>query len=59
MPTYRAYLMDADDRVVSYRPIDADTEADALKAARGFAEGCAVEVWHLDRMIGRLEHPKK
>jgi hypothetical protein len=55
MPTYRAYLIDRDNRVSSYRPIHADTDAEALTAARQFAEGCDVEVWHLDRKIGRLE----
>jgi hypothetical protein len=56
MPTYRAYLMTADDRVASFRPLDADSDAEALKAARQFVDGCDVEVWQLDRQIGRLEH---
>ena len=34
MPTYRAYLIDGDDRVASYKPIDAETDAEALRAAR-------------------------
>jgi hypothetical protein len=59
MPTYRAYLIDGDNRVSSYRPIDADTDAEALQAARQFLGGCDVEVWHLDRKIGRLERAKK
>jgi hypothetical protein len=59
MPTYRAYLIDGDDRVASYKPIDAETDAEALKAARQFVDGCDVEVWHLDRKIGRLEREKK
>jgi hypothetical protein len=59
MPTYRAYLIDGDNRVSSYRPIDADTDAEALQAARQFVAGCDVEVWHLDRKIGRLERVKK
>ena len=59
MPTYRAYLIDCDNRVSSYRPVEADTDADALKAARPLVDGCDVEVWHLDRMIGRLERARK
>jgi hypothetical protein len=55
MPTYRAYLIDADNRVSSYRPIEADTDAAALQAARLLAESCDVEVWDLDRKIGRLK----
>jgi hypothetical protein len=59
MPTYRAYLINGDNRVTSYKPVEADTDADAMKAARQFVDGCDVEVWHLDRKIGRLERPKK
>ena len=59
MPTYRAYLIDGDDRVASYKSIEAKTDAEALKAARQFVDGCDVEVWQLDRKIGRLEREKK
>jgi len=57
MKIYRAYLIDGDNRVTSCKPLEA--EADALQAARRLAEGCDVEVWLLDRMIGRLERVKK
>ena len=59
MPTYRAYLINADNRVASYRPIDAETDAEALTAARQFLDGCDVEIWDLDRRIGRLKHTRK
>jgi hypothetical protein len=59
MPTYRAYMIDRDNRVASYKPIEADTDAEALKAARQFVDDYDVEVWHLDRKIGRLERAKK
>ena len=59
MPTYRAYLINADNRVASYRPIDAETDAEALRAASQFLDACDVEVWDLDRRIGRLEHTRK
>jgi hypothetical protein len=59
MPTYRAYLINEDNRVSSYKPIDADTDADALTAARVLADVCAVEVWDLDRKVGRIERAKK
>ena len=59
MPTYRAYLINADNRVASSRPIDAETDAEALTAACQFLDGCDVEVWDLDRRIGRLEHTRK
>jgi hypothetical protein len=59
MPTYRAYLINGNDRVSSFRAIDAESDAEALKAARQFVDGCDVEVWYLDRKIGRLERGKK
>ena len=59
MPTYRAYMIDRDNRVASYKPIEADTDAEALEAARQFVDDYDVEVWHLDRKIGRLERTKK
>jgi hypothetical protein len=59
MPTYRAYLINGDNRVTSCEPVDADTDLEALTAARQFVDGCDVEVWDLDRKIGRLERAKK
>jgi hypothetical protein len=59
MPTYRAYLIDENDRVTSYKAVEADNDAEALSAARQFVDGCDVEVWHLDRKIGRLDCAKK
>jgi hypothetical protein len=58
MPTYRAYLTNGDNRVTSYKPVDADTDAEAMKAARQLVDGCDVEVWYLDRKIGRLERTR-
>jgi hypothetical protein len=34
MPTYRAYLIDKDDRVESFKPVEADSDDEALAAAR-------------------------
>ena len=53
MPRYRAYLIDQDDRVTSYQ-IDAGSDEEALKAAEPLADGHDVEVWLLDRQIGKL-----
>jgi hypothetical protein len=58
MPTYRAYLINEDNRVVSYKPVEADTDAEVLQAARQHVSGCDVEVWYLDRKIGRLERAR-
>jgi hypothetical protein len=59
MPTYRAYLINGDNRVTSYKPIDAATDAEALSAARQFADNYDVEVWDLARKVGRIERAKK
>jgi hypothetical protein len=37
MPTHRAYWIDESNRVGSYKSVDADTDAEALKAARELA----------------------
>ncbi len=55
MPTYRAYLIDDENRVASYRAIDAATDEEALEAAKQLVDGHDVEVWLLDREIGRLK----
>ncbi len=54
MPMYRAYLIDKDDRVESFKPVEADSDNEALVAARQFVDGHDVEVWLLDRMVARL-----
>ena len=55
MPTYWVYLINEDNRVASCKPIDAETDAEALTGAHLLADGCDVEVWYLARKIGRLE----
>jgi hypothetical protein len=59
MPIYRAYLIDGNNRVASYKPVEANGDAEALQAARRLFDGCDVEVWDRDRKIGRLERVKK
>lgn len=36
-PTYRAYLIDEDDRVASYKSIEADTDAEAIGRSGGLS----------------------
>jgi hypothetical protein len=54
MPVYRAYLIDKDDRVESFKPVEADNDDEAVVAAEQLVDGHDVEVWLLDRMVGRL-----
>ena len=55
MQRYRAYLINEDNCVASYRPIEAATDEQALEAAKQLVDGHDVEVWLLDREIGRLK----
>ena len=59
MPTYRAYLIGEDNRVTSYRAIEAATDEEALQSAKQFVDGHDVEVWLLDREIGRLNRDRR
>jgi hypothetical protein len=54
MPTYRAYLIDSENRVRSFQPIEAESDQKALEGAKRFVFGHDVEVWLLDRKVGRL-----
>jgi hypothetical protein len=36
MPMYRAYVMDSEDHIISFRAIDADSDAEALVMAKRF-----------------------
>ena len=55
MPVYRAYLIEQDNRVHSYKPVDAESDQAALEAAKELVDGHDVEVWSLDRMVGRVK----
>jgi hypothetical protein len=54
MPMYRAYFIDEDDRVESFKAVEADSDEEALEAAKPLVDGHDIEVWLLDRMVGRL-----
>jgi hypothetical protein len=54
MRTYRAYLIDRHDRVIDYKAIPAKSDREALEKSSQYVDGHDVEVWHLDRMVGRL-----
>ena len=41
-------------RVESFKPVEADSDDEARVAAKQFVDGPDVEVWLLDRMVGRL-----
>jgi hypothetical protein len=55
MADYRAYLIDQNNRVLSAKEIQAASDEEALSAARQFVDGYDVEVWCLDRKVGRFK----
>jgi hypothetical protein len=55
MADYRAYLIDQNNRILSAKEIQADSDEEALEAAKQFVECFDVEVWCLDRKVGRLK----
>jgi hypothetical protein len=55
MADYRAYLIDQNDRILSAKEIQADSDEEALDVAKQFVEGFDIEIWCLDRKVGRLK----
>ena len=57
MPTYRAYLIDNDDHVDSYKPIEADSDSEAMEAALKMARQYCIEMGEPQRQhfIGRRQ----
>jgi hypothetical protein len=56
MPTYRVYTLSKDEHIQSPpRVIDCPDDEAAIKEARRWLDGHALEVWDQHRKIGRLE----
>ena len=56
MAEYRVYHLDASGRIEVGRPIECETDREAMEIARDMMEGFAgVEVWRGDRPVGRLK----
>jgi hypothetical protein len=58
-PIYRAYLIDRDNRIASYKPIDVNTNPEALKAAYHYVDGCDVEVWYRSQNPAAPKRPNE
>lgn len=55
MPSYRAYLLNKEDRIVGFEVIEAPDDVEALMHARILAEKNPVELWDRSRRIIRIE----
>ena len=45
MATYRAYFLDFENHITERRDLEAESEAEAIKTARQWRDGKAIEVW--------------
>ena len=54
MAMYRVYRVDGLGKITAAEWIEADTEEEALSIARELCHSVACEVWHRDRLIGKV-----
>ena len=52
--TYRAYLLDARNRIIRAEVLDVSADDEALAAAAAFTAENDVEVWRGDRRLARI-----
>jgi hypothetical protein len=55
VPTYRAYLIGADNRIFAAHIIDARSDDEAAAGARAIAGTLSAEVWERSRRIARFD----
>ena len=54
MATYRVYRVDGLGKFTAAEWIEAETDEEALRIARGLCQSVAYEVWDRDRFVGRV-----
>ena len=52
---YRVYSVDGAGKIVSADWVEAEDDAHALREAEQRLDGVALEVWDLQRLVGRIE----
>ena len=55
MASYRLYGLDGVSKVASGEWIDADSDRDAIEAARNRFDGSSCEIWQGQRLVARLK----
>ena len=55
MPAYRVYCLDGAGKVWAAEWVEAEDDSAALELARRFEEAVRCEVWHGQRLVGRVE----
>ena len=56
---YRVYLIGENGHFVGVRDIEAPDDDAALQEAKQYVDGLAVEVWHRDRYVARIDGSKR
>ena len=55
MKAYRVYSFDGVNRIIAAENIEAETDAQALRAAKEVASGISFEVWDQHRLVARYK----
>jgi hypothetical protein len=56
MAEYRAYIMEEDGHIRSYRAFVCEGDADAMVWAKQLLDGSDIELWSGDRFVIRFNH---
>lgn len=59
MASYRLYGLDGVKKVASGEWFEADTDADAIEAARNMMDGHDCELWQGTRLVIRLDRKRR
>ena len=55
LKAYRVYSFDGVNRIIAAENIEAETDAQALRAAKEVASGISFEVWDQHRLVARYK----
>jgi hypothetical protein len=56
---YRAYIVSENGHFVGVHEIEAPDDDAAIHEAKQYVDGLAVEVWHRDRYVARIDGSKR
>ena len=51
---YRAYFLSESGHIVTFEPIDAENDEEALQQAARLKDGRDIEIWHHDRKVALI-----
>jgi hypothetical protein len=59
MSEYRAFLIGKNGKVTDCEDFEAEDDVQAVHIAQQYVDGHDIEVWQLDRVIGKLKRHKE